>query len=685
MKLDNVAGRCQAARRNIACFAGALSLLALTLSAPPARAAECLLPPVSVPGLYGAPQWFTSGSLSVRKELDDPRWGGAPITAFANDSVGSTASYRALVYGNELSVSFQALADNNGTSSGDIIYLGISTNAGGTTGKIVAITPRDSGTTDPVAMNSGLDYQLIEKNSAAGAWVASSVTTPPSWLTAVHTWRNSPVGAVWAINLKVDLATLGLAAASGFHMGMAMNVTNSAGAVAFHTPDYAAATALVAGTLLPADATTWPEYSPRGTVCPTGVSISPYAIGTTSAAGRTVVDDSANTFFADVENIPAPITNTPKILARFSIANWGSTVADPDAGWTAFSTSTAGNGYVPDATNGSWTHPAPAPASSTSARIGFTCAVPSGSTYCPKITASSPNRDQCLLVELKAAAGNPNIKFQNAAARQNMSFAALSTVDRDAAISIKGLQKVTGQAMDRDLYVYVQTSNMPAPGSTPLFLPAKEMEQARRYAEAPPPLPQPQVPEQEMAGKLRAAGGAPKDGSVFMRDERSVPVLSPDQAMMEVWPTYRVHVYYDTGKKQVIDGSPRPVLAPLVPFGLFLSHDGPLYGFTHALRGLGGVTLEEIAPNFYKVRVKNEGTIRVAATVTAVERPGTPGGSENPNSCCCRPAPVHVNVRGCFCSVPAAPTSGAGLAGLLASLPLLAFGLRRRRAIHRQR
>jgi hypothetical protein len=678
MEFLDVFRRRVATRQNLARSASALFALVLTLWAPAARAAECLLPPVSVPGLYGAPQWFTSGTLSVRKELDDPRWGGAPITSFANDGVGTTAAYRALVYGNELSVSFQALADNNGTSSGDIIYLGISTNSGGTTGKIVAVTPRDAGSPDPVAMSSGLDYQLYEKNSAAGGWVASSDTTPPSWLTAVHTWRNSPVGAVWAVNLKVDLATLGLAASSGFHMAFAMTVANSGGPVHFHTPDYAAATALVGTTQLPADATTWTDYAPRGTACTTGVSLSPYAIGTTSAAGRSVVDDSVNTFFADVENIPAPITAN-KILARFSIANWGSTVADPNAGWTEFSTSTAGDGYVPDAANGTWAHPAPAPASSTSARIAFTCALPSGSTYCPKITAMSPNHDQCLLVELKAAPGNPSIKFQNAAARQNMSFAALSTLDRDATISIKGLQKVTGQALDRDLYIYVQTTNMPGAGNTPYFLPAKKMDLARRYAEAPPPLPQ-QPPRQDNdLSKLRAANDVPKDGSVFLKDERLVPVLSPDQAMMDAWPTYRVHVYYDTGKKQVIGGTPQPVLAPLVPFGLFLSHDGPLYGFTHALRGLGGVTLEEIAPSFYKVHVKNEGSIRVAATITAVERPGA-GGCDNANGGCCRPAPVQVNVRGCFCSVPAPPASGGGLLGVLAALPLFAFGLRRRRS-----
>ena len=685
MKLVNLPLQRGLARRNLARFASALFVLALTLWAPTALAVECLLPPVSVPGLYGAPQWFTSGSLSVRKELDDPRWGGAPITSFASDGVGTTAAYRALVYGNELNVSFQALADANGVSSGDVIYLGISTNAGGTTGRIVAIFPRDTGSTDPVVMVPGADYQLIEKTSAAGGWVASSDTTQPAWLTAVHTWRNSPVGAKWAVNLKIDLNAYGLAASSGFHMAFGMTVApTTTTSVNFTTPD-AGTAAVATGTILAANATTWPEYSPRGTVCSSGVSLSSYSIGTTSAAGRTVVDDSTNTFFADVENIPTPISATvPKVLARFSIANWGSTVAVPDAGWTEFSPSTAGDGYIPDATNGNWAAPAPA-GSSSSARIKFTCALSGGATYCPKITASTPNHDQCLLVEIKAAPGNSTIKFQNAAAYQNMGFAALSTVDRDATISIKGLQKVTGQAMDRDLYIYVQTTNMPDPGTTPIFLPARQMEAARKYAQSPPPLPQQPQGRDEDKNKLMAANVAganvPKDGSVFLPDESVVPVLSPDQAMLNAWPTYRVHVYYDTGKKQAIGGVQKPLLAPLVPFGLFLSHDGPLYGFTHALRGLGGVTLDEIAPNFYKVHVKNESAIRVGLNITAVEGPGGGGGGNNPNNCCCRTTPpVQVNVRGCYCSVPAPPASGGGLAWLLATFPLLVFGLRRRNA-----
>lgn len=649
-----------------------------------AQAQECLLPPTSVPGIYGPPLWYGPGATGVvkRTDLDDPRWGGAPLTSFASDGVGSTIAYRALVSGDELSVSFQALADNTGPGDGDVIYLGLTTNAGGTIGKIVAIYPRDSGATDPVAMNAGLDFQLFEKTSAGGSWAAGS-STPPSWLEStlapssgpsVYTWRNSPEGAVWGINLKVNLATLGIAASSNFHMGFAATVVNSGGPVDFHTPDYASGTALAGSTLLPADAATWPTYLPRGTACTTGVSV--VGIGTTSASGRNWVDDSANTFFADIQNIPAPVS-TGKILARFSIANWGSAVADPAAGWTQFSVSTAGDGYVPDAAHPGWTTPAPSMGAGT-ARITHTCTVPSGSTYCPVITASSPNRDQCLLVEVKAAPGTgTTIKFQNAALRQNMTFAALSSIDRDATISIKGLQHLTGQVLDRDVYLYVQTTNMPEPGTSPLFLPVEKMAKAKRYAEAPPMLPQPEQRNPDATGKGLAVSAQPA-ASIAVKDEGELPLLTANQALMQVWPTYMVHVYYDTGKKRDVGGTKRPVLAPMVPFGFFLSHDGPLYGFTHELRGLGGVTLTEIAPNFYRMHLKNESSVRVAAHITAEERPAseTCGGGHS----CCRPPAINVYVtnKGCHCGVPVQSTDRRALE-LLGALPLVFFVFRRKR------
>ncbi|HEX7672092.1 MAG TPA: hypothetical protein VF395_21000, partial [Polyangiaceae bacterium] len=82
--------------------------------------------------LVGDPLWYGTGA-DVYKGLDDPRWGGAAITSFANDPVGTAAGYRLLVNGSVLNISFEALAPPGGAPTGaDLVYLGITTNSGGT-------------------------------------------------------------------------------------------------------------------------------------------------------------------------------------------------------------------------------------------------------------------------------------------------------------------------------------------------------------------------------------------------------------------------------------------------------------------------------------------------------------------------------------------------------------------------
>ncbi len=117
------------------------------------------------------------------------------------------------------------------------------------------------------------------------------------------------------------------------------------------------------------------------------------------------------------------------------------------------------------------------------------------------------------------------------------------------------------------------------------------------------------------------------------------------------------------------------MLRPMVPFGYYLSHDGPLYGFVTKFEAMNGVVLEELAPNFYHVKIPNEGAIQVKTTVTAEERPS---GTAPPPQC---PAcPPHGR---CNCEVPGAPVGDAGwlaAAGALGLAAALRRGRRRNRA-----
>ena len=70
--------------------------------------------------------------------------------------------------------------------------------------------------------------------------------------------------------------------------------------------------------------------------------------------------------------------------------------------------------------------------------------------------------------------------------------------------------------------------------------------------------------------------------------------LSPRQALAAAWPTYDVHVYYDSGKTVTIAGKTSKALVPMFPFTYFHSHEGPLFGFTHSFKLAGGAELKEI-------------------------------------------------------------------------------------------
>jgi MYXO-CTERM domain-containing protein len=136
-----------------------------------------------------------------------------------------------------------------------------------------------------------------------------------------------------------------------------------------------------------------------------------------------------------------------------------------------------------------------------------------------------------------------------------------------------------------------------------------------------------------------------------------------------------VHVYYDTGKTTTVKGQTRPVLEAMVPFGFYLHHDGPLFGFTHALEGMDGAVVTKIAENFYKVRIANEGQIRVKTTITAEEKPkgGTvPGGPPCP--------PGQVDHGRCHCRAAGVPGQGGLMLSALAlGAALLARRNRRKR------
>jgi opacity protein-like surface antigen len=83
-------------------------------------------------------------------------------------------------------------------------------------------------------------------------------------------------------------------------------------------------------------------------------------------------------------------------------------------------------------------------------------------------------------------------------------------------------------------------------------------------------------------------------------------------------PTYKVHVYHDTGRALTLDGVTRPVLGYQTSFGYTVTHQGGLQGWRSSLDGAG---LVELAPDWYRISVPDGGQVPLTTTIEAVEPP----------------------------------------------------------------
>jgi hypothetical protein len=707
---------------------GWLVLLALGTATSGAQAQECFHPPVMVPALSGPPVWMgPAGGTDWRPQLHDPRWSGAPVRLFTTSTTGIGAlyngQYRVLNYGGVLYVSMQVISDAD-TSSGDsadAVYFGFTDGPAPSQGAyLVAIRPSRAGATIP-APGAGVpqDTQLpIANNNLSVSWYQTTnhtLPTPtwtahtfnvPAWLQDTVTWNGSP-GVSWAITFKIDLPSLGITGApeifAGERIGNGGGTTFKLGNSTLATSD---PVSIGGGTISPVNQDDWVDYSAPGTACSGGVQLASNHIGVYASGALTnevascggaatpcTPPDDVNTFRAELQHVDNAIGPTAHaVRAKFRIADWGATISNwklapwkPIAGIsdTVFTDPTlppswswnftAGGGGFGDAV------------------IQFTCAAAPGDGYCPKLTNPDDYTHQCMLVELGAGPTAQALKFDTAAVYRNMDFEGLSTLDRKAKITIQGLQQLLGQAGNRDVYLHVQTLNMPAHGKEPIWLPASKMAEARRYAENPPPVPalpgrdkpadkkeprpgeKPAKPAARPDLKLQPLPApqpapepvaAPGQGQKFPNpsvDVLDVPVMTPTQALESVWPTYKIYPYVDIGRTTTIEGTVYKEVDPMVPFGYYLEHDGPLFGFSHALRGLNGAVITEVAPNLYKVTIVNEGAVEVSTKITAEE---APKGGTTPPQCPACPPKGHR----CQCDVPGAPVGGSGwLAALLAA------------------
>lgn len=686
-----------------------LGAAALSLVSAPAHADVCFPVPGVLPGLSGVPIWKAPGV--VRVELNEPRWAAAPQLGFDSDPTGNEGLYRIMVdaANSTLVVSFQAPTDLSTPTNADVIYFGFSTD--GTTGaqaKGVAIQVNGSGATDPT------DAAVIQQhNYSAGAW--TSPLGAPTWLKDASVWRNNVAGdAAWGINFKVDLATAGLGVASAFKILLALHKEDEvtpALSVNVSTPD-PGANPLLAGTLFINNPAQWATATAINAGCVGGITLQGNQIGTTNMDMGNPAPNEVNTTNGAVNQFYAKPTIPGSIAlfsglfqAKFHLANWGS-IAASDAPWVAL------NGGTPVA-NGV----APAPDNST---IEFNCPANTATQTCG--IATPAEKHQCVYVELSPAPSQV-VPITKASAYANMWFKPLSEFATPAEISVKGLKKVFNNDLPRDVYVYVYPKNMPPQGEKQIYLPTDKMAATRRFYEAPPPAvrhpegkPNPvgvvgrvaAVPAQPAAAtqpKLTAprpglaapkpagagavaapVGGVAAPGRAAPGSNQKpveIPLprtgigdldLNPAQALGAAWPTFDVHVYYDSGKTVTIGGRTTKQLVPMYPFTSFHSHEGPLFGFSHSLKPANGAQLKELRPDVFLLSVPSESVAHVVTTVTAHEQPL--GSGDGGLKDCPKPPPLEPRDH-CGCRVPGDQGS-AGTPWTWLGLGALALALSRR-------
>ena len=127
----------------------------------------------------------------------------------------------------------------------------------------------------------------------------------------------------------------------------------------------------------------------------------------------------------------------------------------------------------------------------------------------------------------------------------------------------------------------------------------------------------------------------------YERLDAFVSVLSDvgltEDELDQLFPTFRVYVYRETGERTKDDGKESPVLEPQTSFGYFVYHEGDLYGWDARLKGA-----EQAGESLYLLKVPDDGAVMVNTRIQAVESDNErtpipdPTQREEPCGCLCQ-------------------------------------------------
>lgn len=596
-------------------LAAALGLFFLAFGA--AAQTVCVPQAFGVPALSGGPNWWdaAAGEPQFWPRPDDPRWRGAfqriPMPASASSD---HLTFRALRTNTDLFLQWRITVDPL-LDQQERLWVAFSPGPG-KEDVYVEIQPFNSAGSDVDAQPPAA--VAVATRTAGNPFGAAGV---PAWLatatTQTRVWRSVAENS-WTVNMRVPLTAVagaGLDLDPSFSFWFEVRVSHPmATTVYYQYPNGLGHLAVEAATTTAGWQLARRDVAPGTMGCIKGVSLTVADVGTVPAGGScadilgTVLSSqiklldagsnpATNTFCARPLNETGNNINGSDVDAIFRIANWGT---QPD--WND----------VPNPLNTLWTTINPTPATGGGV-IGNLSNIPMSANWaltpadvcsfspqpagfnCGAFPAPTRRTHQCMLVELGGAAG---VTFSTSSVYRNMDFVIASRFEREAEVSVVGLAARPAPEPQRDVYLYVQTHNMPPRVQPPGGDPDDDDD-----------------PTGGRDGRLfAAAAGATVPGTTG-----PVPPLpkTPYEELRETEPTYQVHAFHDTGRTETFNGQTVKILAPQTSFGYFVNHEGPLEGWRHELQGA-----QEIADDYYVIPVPENGTATVTTVIEAIEGAG---------------------------------------------------------------
>ncbi len=580
-----------------------------------AETAVCIPYASGVPANPNPPIWWDDNDSGTfpdhpieNDRVDDPRWkGSAQISR--SDMGDKTVAFRALYHTvsgqNFLYLSWHLKAPflHGEIGLDDYLIVGFSPGSG-SSNVIMKVYPKpESLPRKAVEPQSVYAYTRTDDQNSWASWPDETNSREPAWskeFTRFWGEKTGDGGYSLAVHMRIPITTnenldSGLNLGETFKMWYVFYVHNNVYGTYYGIPwpripwgesIYTNSN----GTLYkypPIDF--WGDFcigscpDSSGMACASGVSLAALDIGTTNSPPHRINLKEPNTFFARPHNETGKPIPPGGLTARFRIANWGSLpdwnhVKDSESLWkdiipggaTASNDEEIADGYKGTIETSPWTL-------DICDQYDFIADEPWPSEC---NAANDPARykktlHQCMLVELSG----PELNFTNSSVYRNMDFATASIFSRDAEISVAGIGADALGRPERDVYLYVQTKNMPE------FI------------------------EQDACS---IAMGRAK--AVCLEAAMEEPLTF--ELMAERFPTYIVHVFHDTGMRKKIGSVEYKKLRAQTSFGYFIQHEGELEGWLHSLSG-DGMTM--IAPNFYKIAIENDKSATVSTRIIARE------------------------------------------------------------------